>query len=47
VLVKGGDYTVDQIAGAEFVQARGGRVVTIPLVQGLSTTSILERKDRR
>jgi D-beta-D-heptose 7-phosphate kinase / D-beta-D-heptose 1-phosphate adenosyltransferase len=47
VLVKGGDYTVDQIAGAEFVQARGGRVVTIPLVQGMSTTSILERKDRR
>jgi D-beta-D-heptose 7-phosphate kinase/D-beta-D-heptose 1-phosphate adenosyltransferase len=47
VLVKGGDYTLDQIAGAEFVQARGGRVVTIPLVQGLSTTAILERKDRR
>jgi D-beta-D-heptose 7-phosphate kinase / D-beta-D-heptose 1-phosphate adenosyltransferase len=47
VLVKGGDYTVDQIAGAEFVQAKGGRVVTIPLVQGMSTTSILERKDRR
>ena len=47
VLVKGGDYTVDQIAGAEFVQARGGRVVTIPLVQGMSTTSIIERQDRR
>jgi D-beta-D-heptose 7-phosphate kinase / D-beta-D-heptose 1-phosphate adenosyltransferase len=47
VLVKGGDYTLDQIAGAEFVQAKGGRVVTIPLVQGMSTTSILERKDRR
>jgi D-beta-D-heptose 7-phosphate kinase / D-beta-D-heptose 1-phosphate adenosyltransferase len=47
VLVKGGDYTLDQIAGAEFVQAKGGRVVTIPLVQGMSTTSILERTDRR
>jgi D-beta-D-heptose 7-phosphate kinase/D-beta-D-heptose 1-phosphate adenosyltransferase len=41
VLVKGGDYTVDQIAGAEFVTGRGGRVVTLPLVPGLSTTSIL------
>ena len=46
VLVKGGDYTVDQIAGADFVLSRGGRVVTIPLVPGLSTTSILERKSR-
>jgi D-beta-D-heptose 7-phosphate kinase/D-beta-D-heptose 1-phosphate adenosyltransferase len=41
VLVKGGDYQADQIAGAEFVRSRGGRVVTLPLVPGLSTTSIL------
>ncbi|WP_201750271.1 D-glycero-beta-D-manno-heptose 1-phosphate adenylyltransferase [Tautonia marina] len=41
VLVKGGDYTVDGIVGAEIVRAKGGRVVTIPLVPGLSTTSIL------
>jgi D-beta-D-heptose 7-phosphate kinase / D-beta-D-heptose 1-phosphate adenosyltransferase len=41
VLVKGGDYTEDQIVGAEWVKSRGGRVVTIPLVPGLSTTSIL------
>jgi D-beta-D-heptose 7-phosphate kinase/D-beta-D-heptose 1-phosphate adenosyltransferase len=41
VLAKGGDYRLDQIAGAEFVQSRGGRVVTIPLVPGLSTTAIL------
>jgi D-beta-D-heptose 7-phosphate kinase / D-beta-D-heptose 1-phosphate adenosyltransferase len=46
VLAKGGDYTLDQIAGAEFVLGRGGRVVTIPLVPGLSTTAILERKAR-
>jgi D-beta-D-heptose 7-phosphate kinase/D-beta-D-heptose 1-phosphate adenosyltransferase len=44
VLVKGGDYTVETIAGADFVLARGGRVVTLPLVPGLSTTAILARR---
>jgi D-beta-D-heptose 7-phosphate kinase / D-beta-D-heptose 1-phosphate adenosyltransferase len=44
VLAKGGDYTPDQIAGADFVLSHGGRVVTIPLVPGLSTTAILERR---
>ena len=43
VLVKGGDYTVDTVAGAEEVMAAGGRVEIIPLVPGRSTTSILER----
>lgn len=43
VLVKGADYTVDRIVGADVVQAHGGRVVRIPLVAGISTTSILER----
>jgi D-beta-D-heptose 7-phosphate kinase / D-beta-D-heptose 1-phosphate adenosyltransferase len=43
VLAKGGDYTPDQVAGADFVLGRGGRVVTIPLVPGLSTTALLER----
>lgn len=43
VLVKGADYSVDRIVGAEVVQARGGRVVRVPLVAGFSTTSILER----
>jgi D-beta-D-heptose 7-phosphate kinase/D-beta-D-heptose 1-phosphate adenosyltransferase len=47
VLAKGGDYTTDQIAGADFVIARGGQVVTIPLVPGLSTTAILDRGARR
>ena len=41
VLVKGGDYADRPIAGADFVRERGGRVVTIPLVEGLSTTAIL------
>jgi len=43
VLVKGDDYTVDTIVGAEFVLARGGRVETIALVPGYSTTSLIER----
>lgn len=44
ILAKGGDYTVEQIAGADFVQSRGGQVITLPLVPGLSTTSILAKK---
>jgi len=43
VLVKGGDYTRETIAGAEEVEAAGGRVETIPLVPGRSTTSIVQR----
>jgi rfaE bifunctional protein nucleotidyltransferase chain/domain len=43
VLVKGADYSRDAIVGADWVEARGGRVVRIPLVAGFSTTSIMER----
>ncbi|HYJ37573.1 MAG TPA: D-glycero-beta-D-manno-heptose 1-phosphate adenylyltransferase [Chitinophagaceae bacterium] len=43
VLVKGGDYTVDQIAGAREVIANGGRVVINPIKEGFSTTSIIEK----
>ena len=43
VLVKGGDYTRDNIAGAEEVEAAGGRVETIALVPGRSTTGIVQR----
>jgi len=43
VLVKGGDYTVDQIAGAKEVIANGGRVVINPIKEGFSTTSMIER----
>ncbi len=43
VLVKGGDYTIDTIVGAKEVMAAGGRVEIIPLVEGLSTTSILKK----
>jgi rfaE bifunctional protein nucleotidyltransferase chain/domain len=43
VLVKGGDYTGENIVGAEFVKARGGEVVTIPLVEGYSTSEIIKK----
>jgi rfaE bifunctional protein nucleotidyltransferase chain/domain len=43
VLVKGGDWAVEQIVGREIVKARGGVVRTIPLVPGVSTTSLIQR----
>jgi len=43
VLVKGGDWPGDQIVGREEVEAAGGRVVSIPLVTGYSTTTILQK----
>ena len=43
VLVKGGDYTVNEIAGAKEVIAAGGKVVINSIVPGFSTTSIIEK----
>jgi rfaE bifunctional protein nucleotidyltransferase chain/domain len=43
VLVKGADYTRDRIVGADWVEARGGRVVRVPLAPGFSTTALVER----
>ena len=43
MLVKGGDWTPDRIVGREFVEARGGRVLNVPLREGLSTTALIER----
>jgi rfaE bifunctional protein nucleotidyltransferase chain/domain len=43
VLVKGGDWPGDQIVGREEVEAAGGRVVSIPVVPGYSTTDILRK----
>lgn len=43
VLVKGGDWPGNQIVGREEVEAAGGRVVSIPVVEGYSTTAILAR----
>jgi D-beta-D-heptose 7-phosphate kinase/D-beta-D-heptose 1-phosphate adenosyltransferase len=43
VLVKGGDYKVEDIAGSKEVIAAGGRVVINPIIEGFSTTSIINK----
>jgi D-beta-D-heptose 7-phosphate kinase/D-beta-D-heptose 1-phosphate adenosyltransferase len=43
VLVKGGDYTRQTIVGADVIEQHGGDVVTIPLVEGRSTTNVINR----
>jgi D-glycero-beta-D-manno-heptose 1-phosphate adenylyltransferase len=43
VLVKGGDYTIEQIVGAKEVMANGGEVKIVPILEGFSTTRIIER----
>ena len=43
VLVKGGDYTIEQIAGAKEVLAAGGTVKIAQIVEGISTTAIIEK----
>jgi len=43
VLIKGGDYTVETIVGADFVQSHGGKVAIIDLVPGFSTTKTVEK----
>jgi bifunctional ADP-heptose synthase (sugar kinase/adenylyltransferase) len=42
-LTKGNDYTIENIVGADFVMARGGKVETLPLVEGYSTTNLVNR----
>jgi D-glycero-beta-D-manno-heptose 1-phosphate adenylyltransferase len=46
VIVKGGDYTVEQVVGAKEVMANGGKVVINPIVQGFSTTGIIDKIHR-
>src|SRR5437867_5069275 len=43
VLVKGGDYALDEIHGREDVEVAGGRVVSLPFVEGVSTSAIIEQ----
>ena len=43
VLVKGGDYTIDEIVGAKEVLANGGEVKIVPILEGFSTTGIIEK----
>jgi rfaE bifunctional protein nucleotidyltransferase chain/domain len=47
ILVKGADWSADEIIGADFVKSRGGRVVRVSLVQGASTSSVIERIVKR
>jgi len=43
ILVKGGDYTVDNIVGADVVQAAGGHVTTIAFLEGYSSTRLMQK----
>ncbi len=43
ILVKGGDYNIQTIVGADFVQSYGGKVEIIPLLEGYSTTNIIQK----
>ena len=43
VLVKGGDWPIEQIVGREIVEAHGGAVYSLPFVPGVSTTDIIDR----
>jgi rfaE bifunctional protein nucleotidyltransferase chain/domain len=43
VLVKGGDYTIDTIVGAQYVMGYGGKVEIIPFVEGYSTSSLIDK----
>jgi len=43
ILVKGADWALEQVAGREEVEAAGGRVVSIPLASGYSTTNLVQR----
>lgn len=43
VLVKGGDYAIEQIVGAKEVIANNGRVVINPIIEGFSTSAIIEK----
>lgn len=43
VLVKGGDYTIDQIVGADIVMQHGGTVLNLPFVDGYSSTNVIQK----
>lgn len=47
ILVKGGDWKVEQIVGAPFVQSYGGKVMSLPFVEGRSTTNIIKKANHK
>jgi D-beta-D-heptose 7-phosphate kinase/D-beta-D-heptose 1-phosphate adenosyltransferase len=46
VLVKGGDYKISQIIGADYIKNKGGRVIVLPFVKGKSSSNILKKIKR-
>lgn len=47
ILVKGGDWNIDQIVGAPFVQSYGGQVFSLPFIEGKSTTRLIEKSQNK
>jgi D-beta-D-heptose 7-phosphate kinase/D-beta-D-heptose 1-phosphate adenosyltransferase len=43
VMIKGADYKAESLPGADFIQSYGGEVVIAPLLDGLSTTNIVDK----
>jgi rfaE bifunctional protein nucleotidyltransferase chain/domain len=43
ILVKGGDYELDEIVGRDIVENSGGKVITIPITKGMSTSNIIKK----
>lgn len=43
ILAKGGDWPKNEIVGREFIESRGGRVISVPLEKGYSTSSLIEK----
>ncbi len=43
ILVKGGDWSVERIIGRDIVEEHGGKVISLPLLEGFSTTALVER----
>lgn len=46
ILVKGGDWKIDQIVGSDFVIANGGKVMSLQFVDGKSTTKLIEKAQK-
>jgi rfaE bifunctional protein nucleotidyltransferase chain/domain len=46
ILVKGGDYKSEEIVGSDFVKSYGGKVMTIPILEGHSTTNLIEKNKK-
>lgn len=47
VIIKGGDYTAENIVGADFISGYGGRVITVPIMEGFSTSNTINKIHER